>query len=492
MNKKNKSLLPLDVLLSAVAGKYIGSKETAENFYFSNVVTDSRQVKENSLFVPLVGEFQDGHKYVEQAIEKGASVIFINNSEYVQNKSKYEDLVYECKNISFIVVSNTLYALQYAATAYVELFPNLIKVAITGSSGKTTTKEIVVSVLKEKYNVIATQGNFNSETGLPLSVFNIRKEHQVGVFEMGMNRTNEIKEISSVLKANYAIITNIGTAHIGILGSKQNIATEKKHAFDYVSKSGAVFIPFNDEYADFLKKDVIGKTVFYGESVDKNISGISNYVDCGLNGSSFILNKTKINLSIPGVYNFRNALSAVMLAKELGLTDEEIKRGIENLSNINGRMEKVNLTVKGNVNINLIKDCYNANFESMTSAISFCNELNNVNQKILVLGDMLELGEKSKEIHEQIGKIISENKFDYVIFIGEQMEYAAKSAKQNGAKNTLCIPFGDDDAMLFASQFIVDCVSEGDLVLLKASRGLSLERIIPLISQDVHNEVLHG
>lgn len=230
MNLTNEeSLLSLEKTISSVNGIYIGSETNKNLFYFSNVVTDSRNVVENSLFVPLVGEFQNGHIYVDQAIEKGATVIFIDSKEYESNSNKYKELTEECKNLSVIVVENTLYALQAIAETYVEQFPELIKVAITGSSGKTTTKELVVSVLKQKYNVVYTQGNFNSETGLPLSVFKIRKEHEVGVFEMGMNRQDEIGEISKVLKPEYAIITNIGSAHIGMLGSRDNIAIEKNN-----------------------------------------------------------------------------------------------------------------------------------------------------------------------------------------------------------------------------------------------------------------------
>ena len=483
MNLNNEeSLLSLEKTISSVNGIYIGSETNKNLFYFSNVVTDSRNVVENSLFVPLVGEFQNGHIYVDQAIEKGATVIFIDSKEYESNSNKYKELTEECKNLSVIVVENTLYALQAIAETYVEQFPNLIKVAITGSSGKTTTKELVVAVLKQKYNVVHTEGNFNSETGLPLSVFKIRKEHEVGVFEMGMNRQDEIGEISKVLKPEYAIITNIGSAHIGMLGSRDNIAIEKKKAFTYVSKTGAVFIPAEDEYCNFLQKDVLGKVVLFGENISSDVNHIEYLKDCGLDGSVFCLDGIQINLKIPGIYNYRNALASIALAKELDLTAEEIKAGIENLSRLNSRMESSELNLKGNIKVNLIRDCYNANFESMSSVINFCDSLSNVNKRIYVLGDMLELGSESDEIHSKIGKQIAAGHSDYVIFVGEQMEKAAKVAKENGYKNSLCIPFADDDAMLFASQFIVDCVEENDVILLKGSRGIALERIIPLVA----------
>ena len=484
-----KSLLSLEKILTSINGIYIGSENNKKLFCFTNVVTDSRNVVENSLFVPLVGEFQNGHIYVDQAVEKGATVIFIDSEEYENNPNKYKELTDENKNLSVIVVKNTLYALQDAATAYVEQFPNLIKVAITGSSGKTTTKELVVSVLKQKYNVVYTEGNFNSETGLPLSVFKIREEHEVGVFEMGMNRENEIGEIASVFKPEYSIITNIGTAHIGMLGSRDNIANEKKKVLNYISKTGAAFIPAEDDYCEFLQKDVLGKIVLFGENVASSVNKVEFVKDCGLQGTVFSLNGVEINLKIPGIYNYRNALASIALGKELDLSVDQIKAGIENLPSLMGRMEISDLELKGNVKVKLIRDCYNANFESMSSVIGFCDSLKDVNKRIYILGDMLELGDESDEIHSKIGKKIADGSSDYVIFIGEHMELAAKVAKEFGYKNSLCIPFADDDAMLFASQFIIDCAENNDVVLLKGSRGIALERIIPLVSLEaVKNE----
>ena len=224
MKEKIESLLTKKELLSGTSGLAL---ENGVDCYFDNVVTDSRNVEKNSMFVPLVGEFQNGHKYIPSAIESGASVILMNKDEYASNKKLYDDMAAKNSEVLFVTVENTLHGLQNAAEKYVEKFQNLTKVSITGSSGKTTTKEMMVSVVKQHYgenDVVHTKGNLNSETGLPLSVFNIRKNHKIGVFEMGMNRVNEIGEISKVLKSQYGIITNIGTAHIGILGSKENIA----------------------------------------------------------------------------------------------------------------------------------------------------------------------------------------------------------------------------------------------------------------------------
>lgn len=475
-----ESLLSLDALLKAVNGFVVLNKNT-ENFYFNSVTTDSRNVKDGSLFVPLVGEKQDGHIYVPESVKKGASVVFINKSEYEKKSVIYDRLVSENTKVCIVAVENTLTALQKAAERYVEQFPSLIKVAVTGSSGKTTTKEMVVSVLKQKYNVVYTQGNFNSETGLPLSVFNIRKEHECGVFEMGMNRENEIGEIASVLKPEYAIISNIGSAHIGILKSRENIAREKRKVFDYISEKGCAFIPEKDDFRDFLGQNVKGEIVYYGDSLPDGTGGVHFIKDNGLGGTVFSLDGVEISLKMPGKYNYCNALSACALARKLGLTAEQIKTGLEGIENIGGRMETSEIVLRGNTTVTLIKDCYNANYESMTSVLKFCDSIRGSGKKIYVLGDMLELGEKSEEIHRKIGKYVSETMPDYVIFIGEQMKLAAIEAEENGY-GSLCIPYCSEEAMLFASSFIIDCAEEGDIILLKGSRGMAMERIIPFIS----------
>ena len=260
-----KSLLSLDSLLAAVNGTVAGTARA--DFSFGYVVTDSRFVSAGAMFVPLIGEAQNGHKYIPQAIEAGATVVLANKNDYEQNNSFYKELEAAGKltAITLILVENTLYALQAAAKAYAaKVAKNMIRVSITGSSGKTTTKEMLVSVCKKHFGeeaVAYTKGNFNSETGLPLSMFQIRGDEKIGIFEMGMNRKNEIGEISAVWQSQYGIITNIGTAHIGLLGSRQNIAEEKRKSFDYIPQTGAAFIPFDDDFADFCCEKVHKKSL---------------------------------------------------------------------------------------------------------------------------------------------------------------------------------------------------------------------------------------
>lgn len=469
----SETLMNLNELLSSSSGKLVGN---VEKCFFTNVATDSRNVSQNTMFVPLVGENQDGHKYVPSAIKNGATVVLINSSEYKKNPQIYENLTNENKNLTIICVENTLHALQNVAEGYVKKFSDLIKVSITGSSGKTTTKEMLVSVAKVHFgeeNVVYTKGNLNSETGLPLSVFQIRKNHKIGIFEMGMNRVNEIGEISKVLKSKYGIITNIGTAHIGILGSKKNIANEKRKSLDYIPHDGACFVPLDDEFSDFCTQNVKGKIIKFPSENDD----VKFVKDNGLFGSTFLLDGLEINLHLSGMYNFKNALSVIALSKALGIGDEEIKIGLENVKAANGRMEVCKIKIE-NKNVMLVKDCYNANPDSMKNAINFCLNLKNVGKKIFVLGDMKELGEKSKEEHKKIGEILKNSNFDFVYFVGPEMQNAYDVLKNNQNTNQN-IEYFEQNFEKIASE-IKKSVNENDVILLKGSHSMELEKIIPL------------
>lgn len=463
------SLLSLDELLSAVGGKLLS--EGAGSFFFSSVQTDSRNVCEGTLFVPLIGEVQDGHSYIPAAAEKGATVIFVS-----RNDGEIESYIKKYPSVRFILVQNTLHALQDAAEKYVSLFPSLIKVSVTGSSGKTTTKELLASILRQKYNVVSNVGNLNSETGLPLSVFSIRPEHTLGLFEMGMNRENEIGEISKVFRPNYAVITNIGTAHIGILGSRQNIANEKKKIFSYVDEKGVCVIPKNDDFASFLASGVKGKVVLYGNGADDRIRFIS---DDFLLGTRFSVCGTEMRLSLPGKHNFMNALGAISLALELGLTPGQIKAGIEGLPALSGRCEIVRKN-----GFTILKDCYNANPDSMEKALELSSSVSPDGKKILVLGDMLELGQRSAEAHERAGELSVATNADFVVFVGTEMKAGFEKARALGSLKTKVdyIEGSSEQSMMKVCGAVRDFVGGGDgkenFLLLKGSRGMGLERIV--------------
>ena len=472
---ESQSLLSLEEILSATNGTCISS---CSSFSFTSVATDSRQVADGTLFIPLIGEKQDGHAFIPQSAEKGASAVFVCAKNYDADKKMYASLMEKFPLVTFITVNNTLHALQCAAAKYVEKFPRLIRIGVTGSSGKTTTKEIAAAILSQKYTVITNKGNLNSETGLPLSVFTIRPEHQVGLFEMGMNRVNEIKEIAAVLKPQYAIITNIGTAHIGILGSRQNIAAEKANIFNHLGKNGVAIIPYDDDFTKYLASRVEGKVVYYGEGAHD--STVKFVEDKGLDGTSFIVGGQPAVLPLPGKYNYKNAQAAIALGELLGLSPAQIVKGIKDMKPLFGRSE----VLHGKYTI--VQDCYNANPDSMEKAIEFCSSVTVAGSRVYILGDMLELGEDSKEAHHNVGLLAAHGKAKLLVFVGEEMEEAAKAAiKEDCGAAVIQIGGRNDESMKKAVDVVHAFAHEGDLVLIKGSRGMGLERITALLEGTV-------
>ena len=494
-----KSLLSLDSLLAATNGTVLaecGIQNENAGFGFGYVVTDSRYVTAGAMFVPLIGENQNGHKYIPQAIENGATVVLVNKSDYEQNNDFYKELVAAGKfeAVTVVLVGNTLHALQAAAKAYAQkVASNMIRVSITGSSGKTTTKEMLVSVCKKHFGeeaVAYTKGNFNSETGLPLSMFQIRGDEKIGIFEMGMNRKNEIGEISAVWQSQYGIITNIGTAHIGLLGSRENIAQEKRKSFDYIPATGAAFVPAQDDFADYCTEKVCGKVVKFGKSVAPEVSGVTFVEDLGVNGTAFSVDGVQVTLPLAGEYNYQNALGVIALAKEIGITPQEIKAGLEGMSAISGRMDIKSIKLKNGSTVKAVCDFYNANLDSMEKVIDFCGKQNNFEQKIFVLADMKELGETSASAHTQIGKAVAQTDASLVILTGPEMKAACtvlSKEKEIAGREVVYFERNDDAFYEAAASKILAFAKENALILFKGSHSMALEKLLPLIEDGSSN-----
>ena len=478
-----ESLLTKQELLSAVKGTQLGSAGCS----FNDVQTDSRSVCSDKpcMFVPLMGEFQNGHKYIPDVLTKGASVILMNEAEYQSKVEYYDGLAASNPVVCFVRVENTLHALQAAAEAYVaKKCGNMILVSITGSSGKTTTKEMLVSVARAYYGedgVAYTHGNLNSETGLPLSVFKIRGDEKIGIFEMGMNRVNEIGEISKVLKSKYGIITNIGTAHIGILGSRENIAAEKRKSLAYIPSDGAAIVGAADDFADFCTEGVRGKVVKFGKDVPASECGVRFVEDKGLFGTVFELDGLTVHLPLSGSYNYLNALSVIACAKELGIPSVKIKEGLESVAAISGRMEVREAVLRNGKKSVLIKDCYNANLDSMLKVIDFCGELKNVGKKLFVLADMKELGAESEKSHQTVGQRVNEVCPDFVYLIGPEMKAAEKLINAEGKLKAKWFEASSDAAFAEISEDINLNADENDVILLKGSHSMQLEKLVPLM-----------
>lgn len=452
-------LMTIEQLIEAVRGSCICNCLSADGF--SSVATDSRKVQPGGLFVPLMGETQDGHSYIPKALEAGASVILVDKSHGEGSAGLFTNLAMQYR-VCFVMVDNTLHALQDAARMYVSFFPDLLKIGITGSSGKTTTKEITAAIFSVKYNVVMNEGNLNSETGLPLSVFKIRKDHQVGIFELGMNRRGEIAEIARVLVPSLALITNIGTAHIGILGTQVAIAEEKKKIFSFFSKESTGFVPEDDPWRDFLQTIPVGNVRLFGTG---SLDGFEGYEDRGIDGTVIRYAGLEILFRLPGTYNLRNALGAISLARKAGLAPEEIKKGVESVQALFGRTE----ILRGEITV--IRDCYNANPDSMQSAIDFCDSLGWDGRKIFVLGSMLELGDESEAAHAKICRKVWYSSADRVFLFGDEMIAAGRRTFPAD------YPVEYAESMEGLSRLLEGTVKKGDLVFIKGSRGMALERV---------------
>jgi UDP-N-acetylmuramoyl-tripeptide--D-alanyl-D-alanine ligase len=453
--------------LSHALGASLFAGEGRQHDGFSSVSIDSRTVRPGALFVALRGNALDGHSFVDAAFGAGASAAMVA-------VSAMQDPVFGLSGIArkwnrvLIAVEDTLKALQNAAGAYLKQFSNLIRIGITGSSGKTTTKEIAAAIIGQEKSVVMNKGNLNSETGLPLSVFDVRPHHQVGIFEAGMNRSGEIAELAAVLDPSLALITNIGSAHIGIFGSRRAIAEEKKKIFSVFNGSNTALIPENDDYRDFLAKDVLGRVVFYGPS---SLSALGGMRDMGRNGTGIVWEGEAVRFGLPGKFNLANALAAAALALELPVTASSIRRGLESVKPLFGRGE----ILYGRTTV--IRDCYNSNPESAGEALDFCDSLEWPGRRIYVMGSMLELGDASEQAHADLGRRLLSCKAAMVFLFGGETQASADVIKKETA-DLLFLYTKDRDEL---SRALDGCVKSGDLVLLKGSRGCELETLTEML-----------
>ncbi|MDR2481935.1 MAG: UDP-N-acetylmuramoyl-tripeptide--D-alanyl-D-alanine ligase [Spirochaetaceae bacterium] len=426
---------------------------------FSSVCIDSRKVSRGALFVALTGDKTDGHRFVEQAFQRGAAGVLVERDKAAAYRLAE---IAAARGVPLLSVENTLSGLQTLAAVYSDNFPNLLRIGLTGSSGKTTTKEIAIAMCAAEKRVIGNEGNLNSETGLPLSLFTIREEHEIGIFEMGMNKRGEISSLAHILRPKIALITNIGSAHIGCLGSVQEIALEKKAIFSEFTGCETALIGKDSDFAALLAKDVRGKVVFWGESCAARLPAQSR----GLHGWEIDWKGVKVNFPLPGIHNLRNAFAAAAIAAEAGVTDDAIRAGFTAARALFGRGE----ILEGDVTV--VRDCYNANPESAAAAIDMCDGVSWQGRRIYVLGSMLELGDESERRHGELAEKLARSRADYVFLYGAEMA-GAFSALQAAHSGKNLYYTNDIDEL---RELLQRTAVKGTLVLLKGSRGCALER----------------
>ncbi len=441
--------MKLEDIRNIVGGEIIGSDTE-----FFGAAYDSRTVAAGNLFVCLGGERTDGHNYIDNAAQNGAVAAIC--------QKKVES------RIPYLYVNDSLAALQKAAALYRKSI-HIPAVAVTGSVGKTTTKEFVSSVLSSKLNVYKTDGNKNSTIGLPASVLNMPENIDACVFEMGMSGFGEISVMSQIVCPDISIVSNIGFSHIEYLGSRENIMKAKLEIVDGMPENGVLLLNGDDEYLSTVdRKDFSQKILFFGIG-NKQAEYRADDILFSDGSCRFfaITPKCSFPVRIPteGLHNVYNALSAIAAGQLLGLSTDEIKRGLLNFKNAPLRQNIYEVN-----SVTVIEDCYNASPDSVTAAINVLMTKNG--RKIAVLGDMLELGERSRELHEMTGsKVIGA---DIFVAFGAFAESYKKGAEKAGFSSSNIYTCRTTDE---AAALVSEIVTAGDIVLVKASRGMYAEKI---------------
>ncbi len=432
---------------------------SANQIEISGVSIDTRTVNEGNLFIPIIGEKFNGHEFVVQAIDKGARATLWQKNQ--PNPPQEFPLIY---------VDDTLVALQQLAKHYRDSL-SIKVVGITGSNGKTTTKDMVTSVLSTSYKVQKTEGNLNNHIGLPLTILRLEADTDIAVLEMGMSGRGEIELLSTLGRPDAAIITNIGESHLLDLGSREGIAEAKLEITAGLAENGALFIHGDEPLLTERVRNTSFQVITFGSS-DK-CDYFSQNVQQKNEGTFFSMNKeqgAEFFIPVLGKHNVNNALAAIAVAQSLNVSIPNITTGLKQIKITGMRTE----LIEGKDGVHVINDAYNASPTSMRAAIELLQDLKGYSRKIVVLGDMLELGEQEHEFHYEIGRDIQPNQIDYVFTFGELGSKIALGAKENFTEDKV---FATLDKQELINK-LKAVVYENDIVLVKASRGMKLEEVV--------------
>lgn len=424
---------------------------------FSGISTDTRTLKPGNLFIALCGERFDGHNFVAQAVQKGASGVVV---------SRKIDFL---ENLFVLQVADTLKALQSIARFHRLRF-NIPVVAITGSNGKTTTKKMLAAALAEQFSVLKTEANYNNEIGLPLTLLQFEEKHEAAIVEMGMRGLGEIRELTNIALPTIGVVTNIGETHIELLGSLENIAKAKGELVAGLGQSGLAVLNIDNSFLAEMALKRRAKTLTFAVErlADVSVSGYKQ-VKQGISFEyCYADQKQEVFLPAFGKHNIYNALAAITVGICLGLSHSQISRGLSNFV-----PEKMRLNVENYQDYTFINDAYNASPLSMTAALETLQEIA-AGRKLCVLGDMLELGIKSEEAHRNVGRQLKSAGVSVVITVGFLAGFIAEAAREQG----ICaIGFTDHD---LACQELRRHIQIGDTILIKGSRGMQMEKIFEL------------
>lgn len=423
-----------------------------------SVCIDSRKLRPGDLFIALKGEQFDGHHYALQAVESGASGLVLS--------SKVPEIP---TDIPVIMVEDTLLSLQSLAS-YNRQRCNIPVIGVTGSNGKTTTKDLIAAVLSTKFKVLKTQGNFNNEIGLPLTLLEL-KEQQVAVVEMGMRGIGQIDDLCHIAGITGAVITNIGETHLELLGSIENIANAKGEILEHVPAEGFALIPADNPLAASQSSRCRGKVYTFG--IECAGDYIATNVRTDDHGSYFTAvtpqGQWEVALHIPGRHNVNNTMAALAVGLNLGLTGEEVLAGLKDATVSDMRLQ---IITAGDITI--INDAYNANPESTKAALETLTDLAQGRRRVAVLGSMFELGVREQQGHYETGVFAAGN-VQLLVTVGDLAQQIAKGAEDAGLPADNIMWFADKQP---AIAYLKEKLQKGDMVLVKGSRGMHMEEIV--------------
>ncbi len=458
-------MIHLRDILVAANGKLVTGDENTE---FKGISIDSRRIKEGYLFIPILGERFDGHSFIEGALKLGAIGTLTSQEIDIKNASG------KC----IIMVEDTLKALQDISKYFLKK-ANIPVVAVTGSTGKTTTKELIYNVLSQKYNVLRNKGNFNNHIGLPLTLLKIEKGHEMVVAEMGMSNSGEIDVLAGIATPEVGAITNIGICHIENLGSKEAIFNAKMEISNHMNESSVLILNGDDEYLSNMKnKNTIYKKVFVGMNGENDIR-VTKVNDLGYDGVEFLFTHNNdvhdVKLNVPGTHNVYNALVAIAVGLNYNIPVQKIKEGLASFVGDKMRLNIIDLKE----GMKLINDCYNANPDSTEAALNVLKGID-TGRKIAVLGDMLELGDFSEAAHREVGEMVVNKGIDILITVGISSHDIAKAAIEGGFDKEKVFATADN---MTAINVLNNIMKAKDIVLIKGSRGMKMEEIVQYLQE---------
>ncbi len=452
--------LSLDFVLKSVDGTLLAGDGSG---WVEGVSTDSRKIQPGELFFALPGDNFDGHDYIDRVWEAGAAAVIVANPQKVSGPDVPGTV---------ILVRNTLEALQKLAGAFRQQF-DLPVVAVTGSVGKTTTKDILAECLAPLYSTLKTPGNFNNDIGLPLTLMKLEPDHGAAVVELGMSAPGEISRLAGLVKPTYAIITNVEPVHLETMGNMENIARAKCEILDFIAPDKFVLLNGDDALLCQTAENFTVPQYKFGYNTECDIRILEvQATPAGLEVKLRLWGQTEIfSLPVPAKRLAANLAAAVGMAYLLGVSLAEIKAGLLNYRPSGNRLNLITLPAGGLI----INDTYNANPVSMMAALEVCQDLAAGRRTVAVLGDMLELGDYEVEGHIRVGEKAAELKLDLLVTIGERAAYIGQGAVLEGMPAAQVVHFKNQDASL---PWLKQQVSQQEVILFKGSRGMELEKLV--------------